>query len=178
VKWRVAAATAALLAIVVAAAVARELSSVGVHKGYAPAQPIAFSHKLHAGDFHVPCVYCHFGARTSRHAGIPPANVCMNCHGVLEKQTVEIETLKELVDQNRPIAWVKVHNLPDFVYFDHSRHFVAGIACQACHGRVEEMARVEQRSPLTMGWCLDCHRAHKSDATGPAANLDCGKCHY
>jgi hypothetical protein len=168
----------ALTIVVAAAGVARELSHVGVHAGYAPAQPIAFSHKLHAGDFKVPCLYCHFGARTSRHAGVPPANVCMNCHGLLEKQTTDLEMLKEDVDLQHPIAWVKVHNLPDFVYFNHSQHLTAGVECQSCHGHVEQMARVEQRAPLTMGWCIECHRSRRTDTSVPAANLDCGKCHY
>ena len=176
--WQVAAATVALTCAIAAAVLARELSHVGVHQGYAPAQPIAFSHKLHAGDFRVPCQYCHFGARTSRHAGIPPANVCMNCHGLLEKQTADLEVLKELIDQQRPVAWVKVHNLPDFVYFNHSQHVTAGVECQTCHGRVERMARSEQQAPLTMGWCIDWHRQRRTDPTVPAANLDCGKCHY
>src|SRR5205823_11957276 len=100
------AATTALTCLLAAAAIARELAHVGVHTGYAPAQPIAFSHKLHAGDFKVPCLYCHFGARTSRHAGIPPATVCMNCHGMLQKQTADIEMLKELVDLRHPIVWL------------------------------------------------------------------------
>src|SRR5919199_2914880 len=112
----------AALVIVGSALIARELSRVGVHQGYAPEQPIAFSHKLHAGDHKVPCLYCHFAARTSRHAGIPPVSVCMNCHGMLTKQTRDIERLKEAVAQARPIVWTKVHNLPDFVYFNHSRH--------------------------------------------------------
>jgi hypothetical protein len=178
VSWQLAAATAALTCAIAAAVLARELSRVGVHQGYAPAQPIAFSHKLHAGDFRVPCLYCHFGARTSRHAGIPPANVCMNCHGLLQKQTTDLELLKELIDQQRPIAWIKVHNLPDFVYFNHSQHVTAHVECQSCHGHVERMTRVEQQAPLTMGWCLDCHRQRRTDLTVPAANLDCGKCHY
>src|SRR6266581_989105 len=134
------------------------VSRLGVQKGYAPEQPIAFPHKVHAGDYGIPCLYCHYGARTSRHAGIPSASVCMNCHSMLEKQTVEIEKLKEAVQMGRPIAWVKVHNLPDFVYFNHSQHVLNGVQCQRCHGPVETMERVEQVSPLTMGWCLDCHR--------------------
>lgn len=177
-RWRLALLTAVLMGVVVAAAVARELAWVGVHQGYSPVQPIGFSHQRHAGDFQVPCMYCHFGARTSRHAGIPPANVCMNCHGLLERQTADLELLKESVDRQQPIAWVKVHNLPDFVYFNHSQHVTAGVDCQACHGDVARMVRVEQRAPLTMGWCLDCHRARRTDHTKPAANLDCGKCHY
>jgi hypothetical protein len=169
-----------------------ELSRVGIHQNYSPEQPIAFPHKVHAGDNKIPCLYCHFGARTSRHAGIPPANVCMNCHSILEKQTTEIEKLKEAVEQQRPIQWVKIHNLPDFVYFNHSQHVLSGVACQQCHGPVESMDRVKQYSPLTMGWCLQCHRenakvpvndferavssvAHKQH---PAAGLDCASCHY
>jgi hypothetical protein len=174
------------------AVVAREISRIGIHQGYSPSQPIAFPHKVHSGDNKVPCLYCHFGARTSRHAGIPPASVCMNCHSMLEKQTVEIEKLKEAVQEQRPIVWVKVHNLPDFVYFNHSQHVNSGVVCQSCHGPVEKMDRVEQISPLTMGWCLGCHRDHANLPTGsfqraalslserpkPTAGLDCGSCHY
>jgi cytochrome c3-like protein len=170
--------------------VALALSRVGVHQGYAPEQPIAFSHALHAGDSQIPCLYCHFGARTSRHAGIPPLNVCMNCHSMLTKQTVGIETLKEAVQRGQAIAWTKVHNLPDFVYFDHSQHVTGGVACASCHGPVETMTRVRQDAPLTMGWCLECHRtrgvevwrAHqaslKRSPDAPFPGLDCGKCHY
>jgi len=141
-------AAALLMTAVSGGVVAREMSRVGVHQGYAPVQPIAFSHKLHAGDSQIPCLYCHFGARTSRHAGIPPLNVCMNCHSILTKQTVEIEKLKEAVQRGQPIAWTKVHNLPDFVYFSHSQHVTGGVACTACHGPVETMARVRtHRSP-------------------------------
>jgi hypothetical protein len=110
----------------------------------------------------------------------------MNCHGILQKETADLARLKEAVQQNRPIAWIKVHNLPDFVFFDHSRHVRASVACQECHGPVETMARVRQEAPLTMGWCLDCHRqrgmtvavsAH-ADPRAPQPNLDCGNCHY
>jgi len=170
-----------------------ELSRVGVHQGYSPEQPIAFPHKLHAGDNKVPCLYCHYAARTSRHAGIPPANVCMNCHNIVEKQTAEIEKLKEAVQQERPIRWVKIHNLPDFVYFNHSQHVQSGMACQTCHGPVEQMDRVQQKAPLTMGWCLECHREHAKIETNdvkrvalslggkfpkPVAGTDCTSCHY
>jgi nitrate reductase gamma subunit len=166
------------------------LRRVGVSQDYAPAQPIAFSHRLHAGTYRVPCLYCHFAAETSRHAGIPPAGVCMNCHRELKAATAELERLKEAVSQARPIRWTKVHNLPDFVYFNHSQHVNAGVACQRCHGPVETMDRVRQVSPLTMGWCLGCHRqegvmppSQRTAATrtgGPVASggLDCGKCHY
>ena len=171
---------------------AREISRVGVHQGYAPDQPIAFPHKVHAGDNKIQCLYCHYGARTSRHAGIPSASICMNCHSMLDKQTVEIEKLKEAVQEKRPITWVKVHNIPDFVYFNHSQHVLSGVLCQKCHGPVEQMDKVEQVMPLTMGWCLSCHREHAnlptntfqratlslSEKPKPVAGLDCGSCHY
>jgi len=169
-----------------------QLSRVGIHQSYSPRQPIAFPHKIHAGDNQIPCLYCHYAARTSRHAGIPPASVCMNCHNLLEKQTVEIEKLKESVQQQRPVAWVKVHNLPDFVYFNHSQHVLSGVACQRCHGPVEKMEKIEQFAPLTMGWCLQCHRenaklpvtefqrasASLRQRQKPAVGTDCGSCHY
>ena len=184
---------AGVLAVAFATAlVAWELSHVGIHQGYAPIQPIAFPHKVHAGDYKIPCLYCHYAARTSRHAGIPPESLCMNCHSLLEKQTAEIEKLVEAVQQQRPIRWVKVHNLPDFVYFNHSQHVLSGVACQQCHGPIQEMDRVRQDRPLTMGWCLDCHREHAHVSTAslrrswqalgrkpqPAAGLDCASCHY
>ncbi len=170
----------------------RNLSRIGIHQGYAPEQPIAFSHRVHAGTNQIACLYCHSAARKSRHAGIPSASVCMNCHSLLEKQTVEIEKLKEAVQQKRPIVWIKIHNLPEFVYFNHSQHVLSGVACRKCHGAVETMDRVEQVSPLTMGWCLDCHRTHAGVPTSgfaraalnlrgqsrPVPGLDCGKCHY
>ena len=172
--------------------VASEVRGIGIHQGYKPAQPIAFPHKIHAGDNKIACLYCHSGARTSRHAGIPSASICMNCHSMLEKQTVEIEKMKEAVQLQQPISWVKVHNLPDFVYFNHSQHVLSGVACQKCHGPVEQMDRVEQVSPLTMGWCLGCHREHASlpresfqraslglsERPKPVAGLDCVSCHY
>ena len=181
-----------LTGVLGAGVVAWGLSRVGVHQGYSPVQPIAFSHKLHAGENKVPCLYCHSAARTSRHAGIPPASVCMNCHSLLEKQTVQIEKLKEAVQDRRPIRWIKVHNLPDFVYFNHSQHVLSGVNCQGCHGPVERMERIQQAAPLSMGWCVECHRKHAHVPTGslerlvrnvsqpfkPVAGLDCISCHY
>jgi hypothetical protein len=169
-----------------------KLSRVGIYQGYSPVQPIAFSHKVHAGENRIPCLYCHFGARKGRHAGIPPDSVCMNCHSIVTTQTSEIEKLKEAVLQHRPIVWVKVHNLPDFVYFNHSQHVLSGVTCQSCHGPIESMERVTQALPLTMGWCLECHRANAGIPTSgferavlslrqrhkPVPGLDCGKCHY
>jgi nitrate reductase gamma subunit len=161
---------------------------VGVSQGYEPAQPVAFSHRIHAGDYRIPCQYCHFAAEKSRHAGIPPESVCMNCHGKLKVTSAEMEKLKEAVSQRRPIRWARIHQLPDFVFFSHSQHVRGGrVACQRCHGAVETMERVRQEEPLVMGWCLDCHRR---EGVAPAAQrggiqlhpaiggLDCGKCHY
>ena len=182
-----------IIAVLVAATGIQRLFRLGMQQGYSPEQPIAFSHKLHAGDNKVPCLYCHYGARSSRHAGIPSSSVCMNCHGLLEKQTLEIERFKEAAQLDRPVVgWTKVHNLPDFVYFNHSRHVLSGVACQSCHGAVETMTRIEQVMPLTMGWCLTCHREHAgvptstleraakrfTEAPKPANGLDCASCHY
>lgn len=169
------------------------IGRLGVQQGYAPAQPIAFSHRLHAGEHEIPCLYCHYGARQSRHAGIPSASICMNCHALLEKQTLDLERIREAALLDKPlVAWVKVHNLPDFVAFNHSQHVVSGVACQSCHGAVESMERVVQVAPLTMGWCLECHRQHAGVPTSSPARaarriweepplssgLNCVSCHY
>ena len=171
-------ALAALLVAVTAlgAVVVRAVAHVGVHQGYSPVQPIAFSHNLHAGEARIPCLYCHHAATRSPHAGIPAASVCMNCHALLARQTVEIQKLREAVLQRRPTQWIKVHNLPDFVHFDHSQHVRASVSCQTCHGPVERMSRVRQEMPLTMGWCLSCHRARGVGEHG--APTDCVRCHY
>jgi cytochrome c2 len=149
------------------------LKDIGVNEGYMPEQPIAFSHKIHAGANGIACVYCHFGAEKSKTAGIPPANVCMNCHKAIDEGSVtgktEIAKIYASLDYDpktqqfgpnkKPIEWVRVHNLPDLAYFNHSQHVtVAGIECQKCHGPVETMDTLRQFSSLTMGWCIDCHR--------------------
>jgi hypothetical protein len=163
---------------------------VGVSQGYSPVQPIAFSHRIHAGDNRIPCLYCHFAAEKGRHAGIPAENVCMNCHSKLRVASVEVEKLKESVEQGRAIRWTKIHNLPDFVYFNHSQHVLAGVVCQDCHGPVERMERVRQAAPLTMGWCIGCHRgrgvtppswrgvASHEPTAAAIGGTDCSKCHY
>ncbi len=157
------------------------LKDVGVYGGhdyntglnYRPEQPIDFSHKIHAGCNEIECVYCHSSAEKGKHAEIPSSNVCMNCHkhikkGKRENSEQEIQKIYDAVgfnadtktygEEGEPIKWVKVHNLPDHVYFNHSQHVVvAGIECQECHGPVEEMDVVEQVAPLTMGWCINCH---------------------
>jgi hypothetical protein len=203
--------------------IAGDLRSVGDHSGFAPAQPIAFSHRLHAGEMGLDCLYCHFGAERSRHAGIPEAELCLNCHRsvtaprdrVLEEAqraasegrepapVVSIEIRKiwralGLDDERerdpslepRPIEWVRVHQLPDFVWFDHRPHVRAQIACETCHGPVQSMERVRQEFDLSMGWCIDCHRsrdaapaplrpgAQPPPGHAPHVATDCATCHF
>ncbi len=195
------------------------LSAVNVSENYQPEQPIAFSHKIHAGQNQIDCNYCHYGARKGKHSNIPSAGVCMNCHAQIqegaETGTEEIakiyaavgwdpETFQYIEDyKEKPIKWIRIHNLPDLAYFNHSQHVTAGqIACQTCHGPIQEMEEVYQYSPLTMGWCINCHRetqvqvktndyytemhAKLKEKYGEDAQitvemiggLECGKCHY
>ena len=203
------------------------LMQVGIDQGYMPIQPIHYSHKIHSGDNQIDCQYCHSSARVSKHSGIPSLNVCMNCHENiaeydgeedLEKgytkdfYTNEIKKLYKAVgwDENKriytgdvePVKWVRIHNLPDFVYFNHSQHVnVAGVECQTCHGPVEEMEIAYQHSSLTMGWCINCHRETNVNVKdneyytkiheelskkygvekltiAQMGGLECGKCHY
>lgn len=128
------------------------------NRGYTPAQPIAYSHAVHAGAMKVPCLYCHYGAERGRYAGIPSAQICMNCHTQVQKDNPEIAKVKRALAEGKPIEWVRIHRLPDFATFDHSIHVKRGVACQTCHGPIETEGRVTQQAPLTMGWCLDCHR--------------------
>ncbi|WP_224242801.1 cytochrome c3 family protein [Hyalangium gracile] len=131
---------------------------VNNQQGYMPEQPVAFSHAVHAGHYEVDCQYCHAGAERSRHAGVPPSTVCMNCHTHVKTDSPEIQKVATAVKEGRPIEWVRVHRLPDHAWFSHANHVTAGLKCQTCHGPVEQMVRVEQAEPMTMGWCLDCHR--------------------
>ena len=176
----------------------------GNHQGFQPAQPIAYSHRLHAGELGIECLYCHSGAQRSRHGGVPSAQVCMNCHKVVtaafdrvieEKQLAEAEKreprpivsdelrklyralgLNDALERDpsiepRPVQWVRVHEIPDYVYFDHRVHVTRGVACQTCHGLIQTMERVRQESDLSMGWCVNCHREQQ-------ATTDCSACHY
>lgn len=204
------------------------MMQVGVDQNYEPIQPIHFSHKIHAGENGIDCKYCHSSARTSKTSGIPSMNVCMNCHKNIteftgskdsvyldyskEFYTAEIKKIYDAVGwdpatqsytgKEKPVKWVRIHNLPDFVYFNHSQHVsVAGLECQTCHGPVESMEIMRQHSPLTMGWCIECHRETEVNVKDnayyekiheelskkygvkklTAANLgglECGKCHY
>ncbi len=203
------------------------MMQIGVDQGYMPVQPIHYSHKIHAGANQIECQYCHSSARVSKHSGIPSLNVCMNCHENIaeyngeedlekgytkEFYTNEIKKLYKAVGwdeetqsytgDTEPVKWVRIHNLPDFVYFNHSQHVsVAGIDCQKCHGPVEEMEILYQYSSLTMGWCINCHRESNIKvkdneyytkiheelskkygveelSIAQMGGLECGKCHY
>jgi hypothetical protein len=137
---------------------------LGHSKNYTPVQPIAYPHDLHAGTLQINCLYCHSGAEKSKVAGIPTVGTCMNCHkavqqGESEAGTAEIQKVLAAYENNRPIQWVRIHNLPDHVYFNHAQHVAVGkIECQTCHGPVETMKEMYQFSSLSMGWCLNCHR--------------------
>ena len=194
------------------------LMGIGVTTNYQPEQPIAFSHKLHAGDNSIDCNYCHSSARSSKHSAIPSANVCMNCHANITSGettgTAEIQKIYDAIGydpdtrtyiegyEQRPIEWVRIHNLPDLAYFNHSQHVTVGkLECKECHGAIEEMDVVKQSSELTMGWCIECHRETEVKMEGndyytrmhekmkekyagekitveKIGGLECGKCHY
>lgn len=159
----------------------------GDQSGYSPVQPIAYSHKVHAGDNKIPCLYCHTAAEKGPVAGVPSASTCMSCHTIIRKDRPEIIKLAAAVAQNRPIEWVRVHRLPAHVSFDHSRHVNTNVSCQTCHGPVETMDRVTQFSSLTMGFCVNCHRTENgrlsvdtvtSIAVRRATSIDCSSCHH
>ncbi|MDB4900955.1 MAG: c-type cytochrome [Mucilaginibacter sp.] len=187
--------------------------NTNVHQGYQPVQPIKFPHDLHAGAMKIDCQYCHSGAYKSKNASIPSLNVCMNCHKVVKTESLEIhkiydalgydpQTQKYDSTKSRPIQWIRIHNLPDLAYFNHSQHVkVAGLKCQTCHGPVETMKEVYQYSPLTMKWCIQCHKRTNVNMKGNAyyenmiqvhdlikhgqkvtaaamGGIECGKCHY
>lgn len=127
--------------------------------GYRPKQPVDYSHKLHAGDLGMDCRYCHTTVETTPHAGVPPTQTCMNCHSTVRPESEKLALVRESWASGVPIKWVRVHKTPDFAYFDHSSHINAGVGCESCHGNVREMEVVMQVEPLSMSWCLDCHRA-------------------
>lgn len=203
------------------------LMQIDVNVGYQPIQPIVFSHAVHAGDNKIDCQYCHSSAKNSKTSGIPSANVCMNCHKSISEYKGELfgnntkedldKEIQKLYDavgwdkinvkyiegyEQKPIEWVRIHNLADFAYYNHSQHVtVAGVQCQTCHGPVQEMHDMKQFSPLTMGWCIDCHRTTEVDLTkngyyknihdqlskkygvvkvtaAQMGGLECAKCHY
>ena len=140
---------------------------------YGPAQPIPYSHKLHAGDMQMPCQFCHTYARRSRSAGIPALEQCMACHTTVGRDKEPVQRLVASYDSKQAIEWIKVHDLPDFVFFSHQQHIQAGFECQECHGPVETMEVLYRQAPLTMGWCVNCHL----DNLDKGASVDCLTCH-
>jgi hypothetical protein len=143
--------------------VIKEAQFLGRQQYYSPDQPIAFSHKVHAQDNKIDCRYCHFTVDESKHAGIPPTQLCMNCHNVVKEGThtgtEEIAKIYESIESGKPIEWIRVHNLPDHAYFNHAQHVNVGqLDCTECHGEVENMDRIVQVEDLSMGWCINCHR--------------------
>ena len=131
--------------------------------GYAPVQPVAYSHALHAGDLGIDCRYCHTAVEATAKATLPPTATCMNCHATIKTESAQLAIVRESAETGRPIPWVRVHDLPDFVYFNHAGHIQSGVGCVSCHGHVDRMAVVEQVAPLNMGWCLECHRDPEPD---------------
>ncbi len=132
--------------------------------GWAPVQPVPYSHKLHAGDLGMDCRYCHYTVERSGYAALPQTEVCMNCHTRVKADSPLLQPVRDSYATGEPIPWVQIHVLPDYVYFNHEAHVTAGVSCVSCHGRIDQMAVVHQEKPLTMTWCLDCHR-------NPAASI-------
>jgi hypothetical protein len=126
--------------------------------GYAPVQPVPYSHKLHAGDLGMDCFYCHYSADKSDYAAVPATQVCMNCHVRVKPQSPRLANLRQSWETGRPVEWVRVHRIPDFAFFNHQAHVTAGVSCVSCHGRVDQMVEVKQVEPMNMAWCLECHR--------------------
>ena len=180
-------ATAVPILILVGVAVAAVFPSES-NQGYAPEQPIPFSHKLHAGQYKIACMYCHVGPEKSRHSTVPAVGICMNCHTVVKTDSPYIQSIQKHYKEQTPVEWIRIHELPDHVTFPHNRHIAAGLACQTCHGDIQNMDRVYQYSALNMGWCLDCHRGKTTpsdvkakmgtDAQGNVAPISCSTCHY
>ncbi|WP_223651594.1 cytochrome c3 family protein [Hymenobacter psoromatis] len=180
----------------------QSVMAVGLTQGYQPTQPIAFSHKIHAGENQINCAYCHTSVYKGKSANIPSANICMNCHSQIKTESPEIKKIYRAIERKQPIQWVRIHNLPDLAYFNHSQHTqVGGIQCQTCHGPIQNMEVVYQYSALTMGWCINCHRETPLNTKGNAyydnlvklhdrsnsavpftvssnGGTECAKCHY
>lgn len=126
--------------------------------GYAPKQPVPFSHKLHAGTLGLDCRFCHYSVEKASYAAIPHTDLCMSCHTMVRSDSRKLTVLKANYEANKPVPWVRVHLLPDYAFFDHSVHVGAGVGCASCHGKVDKMDVVYQVKPLSMSWCLNCHR--------------------
>jgi hypothetical protein len=150
---------------------------VDPREGYAPEQPIAYSHELHAGVNQIPCKYCHVSVGESHKASIPSVNTCMNCHSQVQGRTPEgkreIQKIRDAWKTGDPVDWVKVHDMPDHVRFSHQPHIAAGVDCAECHGQVNTMDVVSTQNEFNMGWCVNCHRQPENNAP-----IECVTCHY
>ena len=155
--------------------------------GYKPDQPIAFSHKIHAGELQLDCRFCHTGVEKGAQALVPDSATCMKCHQTVAPDSLHIQFLRKSFALGQPLRWRRVHDLPDHVRFSHKPHIARGLTCQECHGAVEKMEKVEVVAPFNMGWCVNCHRAKteelKLQDRKPGNNVsvaltDCGVCHY
>lgn len=163
---------ALLVAVALVGLLMGYFANAAFYPGTTPEQPIEFSHRIHAGDFEIPCMYCHTEARRSPVAGVPSVNKCAGCHSVVLPDSPLIREVMSYLENQEPIPWVRVHDLPDFVYFPHKRHIAAGLECQECHGPVETMDRVTRMAPNEMGLCLTCHKELEVEH-----GLDCLTCH-
>ncbi len=165
----------ASLAVATAAFTQSLSSSLGVQRG--PQQPIRYSHRLHAGQLGINCLYCHYSAEKSPIANIPPVSVCMGCHKIAVADRPEIQKLTKYWNDGQPVPWVEVYKLPEHVKFNHKRHVKAGVQCTDCHGPVQTMDVMYQYPSLKMGWCVSCHRKNLNNPTHPAT-MDCVTCHH
>lgn len=180
------------------------LSPEYLEVGYMPRQPVPYSHKLHVGELGLDCRYCHSMVERSAIAGVPPTQTCMNCHNLVGRDKETLEPIRASAASGDPMRWIRVHDLPEYAYFDHSVHLAAGVGCSSCHGDVASMEEVVQVEPLSMRWCLECHRnpdphlrprdqltdtqwvppsdqeelaRQIREAKGIAPSEDCGTCH-
>jgi hypothetical protein len=147
-------------------------SPTTLNAGYQPEQPVAYSHALHAGDLGIDCRYCHNAVEEAAGASVPPTSTCMNCHSKIFPDSEKLQVVRDSYRSGLSIPWVRVHDLPDYVYFNHSAHVTRGVGCVDCHGRVDKMEVVYQQEPLSMGWCLDCHRNPEEHLRDPALITD------
>lgn len=160
---------AALAGLVVTVGVWYYFSPEFTDVGYAPEQPVPYSHAFHVGQLGLDCQYCHSYVEKSPHANIPATQTCMNCHGQIATESLDLLPVRESWATGDPVEWVKVHHLPDYAHFNHSVHVNVGVGCESCHGRVDEMVVVQQKEPLSMGWCLQCHREPEKHLRDPSA---------
>jgi len=143
--------------------------------GYQPVQPVAFDHKLHVGQLGMDCRYCHSYVEVSGHSNLPTTQTCMNCHRDIQKDNPKLQPLRDSWATGQPIPWVKIHNIPDYAFFNHSAHVNRGVSCVSCHGKVNEMNVVFQHEPQSMAWCLQCHRNPQEAVRPIAADTPGGK---